>query len=121
MTTPSLVDREAIRDAVITVADVANCSLYWRQTLGPGEAMIRLARTESDDSGFGYINTWEVWVGLGQDPVSSENLLDNIGPALLEAVEPVLARPSLTPSELVPMPGGPAVYGLIIQGARAAG
>lgn len=109
--------RQAIADAVSAVPDVT-CTPTYRQSLGPGDAMVRLARTVPADNGFGHINTWQVWIGLPQDLATAEEWIDVHAPALLTAVRGELAATSLTPADLVITPGGPVTNGLILEGAR---
>lgn len=111
--------REDIAAAVSAVPGVT-CTPTYRQSLGPGDAMVRLARTVPADNGFGHINTWQVWIGLPQDLATAEEWIDAHAAALLAAVAPELAGTSLTPADLVVLPGGPVVNGLILEGAREA-
>lgn len=115
----SAADRQALAAAVSTV-DGVTCTPYYRQALGPGQGMVRLARTEPAANGFGHVNTWQIWIGLPQDMTAAEMWIDDHAQALLAALKRELVGTRATPAELVITPGSPAVYGLVLEGSRGA-
>ncbi len=70
-----LADRQAIADAASTVAGVT-CTPQYRLSLNPGDACVRLTVANRAANGFGFVNTWQVWVALSQDLATAEAWLD---------------------------------------------
>jgi hypothetical protein len=91
--------RQALADAANTVVGI-NCTPYFRQSTKPGDAMVRLDRKRRDDSGFGFMATWQVVVILPQDFAAAEKYLDEMAPALVEAVSQELVITDVTPQQL---------------------
>lgn len=111
-------DREAIATAASTVTGV-KCSPYYRQSLKPGDACVRLQVRTRSANGFGYVNTWQVWLALPQDVAAAEKWLDTHSDALEEALarEFIGGVQTITPAELV-LGNGATTNGVIYQGAR---
>jgi len=100
-------------------AKVARCYPRYRQTVRPGDAWVRLAARNRASNGFGYVDTWEVWLVLPQKLDDAEKWLDDHLGELLTALDRPLffnGVDSVLPSELVL--GSNAVNGVILQGAR---
>lgn len=120
---------EAFREAV---ADAANAYLiaalggvqedakyvspYYRQTLRPGDGWVSLGGWERDESGFSFMDTWELRVVLPQNLRDAEIWIDTHGEPLVNALKPHLTILALTPVTLVMDTG--QVPGLVIQGVR---
>lgn len=107
--------REAIA-AAMSAVDGVNCTPYFRQSLKPGDACVRFGTSVRAQNGFGFVNTWEVWLALHQDIATGEKWLDDHLPSLLAALDPELVVTSVTPAEL--LLGGTSTNGVIIAGAR---
>lgn len=112
----SAATRTAIADAASTVTGVT-CTPYYRQSLRPGDACVRLARRDRDASRLGWIDTWQVWLALPQDVAAAEAWLDAHMADLVAALRPELVVTSIAPAELVL--GANTVSGAVIEGARA--
>ncbi|HWI43265.1 MAG TPA: hypothetical protein VNS81_06565 [Nocardioides sp.] len=110
--------RAAIAAAASTVAGV-NCSPYYRQSLDPGDACVRLSVRTKASNGFGYVDTWQVWLALPQDVEDAEKWLDDRGAEVVAALNPefIGGIRTITPAELV-LGGGTATNGVIYEGAR---
>lgn len=110
--------REAIAAAASSVAGV-KCTPYYRQSLKPGDACVRLQVRTRSANGFGYVDTWQVWLALPQDVAAAEKWLDQHGPALVEALDPefIGGVQTITPAELV-LGNGHTTNGVIYQGPR---
>jgi hypothetical protein len=107
--------RDEIAAAASTVAGV-NVTPYYRQNLQAGQGFVRLHAKARDNSGFGWMDTWQVWLALPQDIPTAEAWLDDTTPALIEALSPVLVLTTVTPSTLVV--DANSVPGVVIEGAR---
>ena len=109
------------RDELATVAtalDGINVTAHYRQSLKPGDGFVKWNGRDRDDSGLGWIDTWQVWVALPQDIGAAETwITDHLG-ALIEAVDDVLVVTSIIPREL--LLGTKPTNGLIIEGTRPA-
>lgn len=110
--------RTAIAAAASTVTGV-KCTPYYRQSLKPGDACVRLLVRTKAVNGFGFVDTWQVWLALPQDVATAEKWLDEHGAALLEALKPefIGGIQTVTPAELV-LGTGASTNGVIYQGAR---
>lgn len=109
--------RDDIAAAASQTADVEIVS-YYRQTLTSGYGFVKWARRDRDDSGLGWIDTWQVWVGLPQDVKASEKWLEGHLAELVSNVDEELVVTVVSPAELV-LDGG-STNGLIIEGTRSA-
>lgn len=76
--------REELAAAATTV-DGITCSPYYRQTLKPGEAMVRYDRT--DRQKFGGVVTWQIAILLPEDTADAERYLDKLVPDVADALE----------------------------------
>lgn len=95
-----------------------NCSPYYTQTSNPLAAFVRLASSTRDESGFGFMDTVEVWVVLSQDVRAAEEQLDELLPGLLAALQAELVVTTVTPSQLTFKTG--TVNGVVVAGTRPA-
>lgn len=107
--------REDIAAAASSVEGVS-VSPYFRQVVKPGEGMVRLARRSRDDSGLGFIDTWQVWIAGSQDVAITEKSIEQMMPALITSLSEVMVITTITPSELVFQ--NITVPGVIYEGAR---
>lgn len=112
----SAATRAAIAAAASTVEPV-KCTPYFRQTTKPGDGMVRLERQERDDSGLGFLATWQVLIVLPQDVATAEKWLDTNAPALVDALSEVLIVTTVEPRELAPETGG-RIPVVVITGIR---
>lgn len=108
--------RQALAAAVNTVEGM-HCSAYYVQTTTAGNAMVRLDRMRRDDSGFGFMNTWQVLVILPSGIAAAEKYLEEKLPLLLPAVGEEMVVTTVTPSELV-LDNGSRIPCVAIEGAR---
>ena len=92
--------REAIAAAASSV-DGVKCSPWFRQTTKPGSAHVTYGRSFRDESGFGFMNVWQVLVVLPQDIAAAEKWIAAKGDALLEA----LGEPLVVTGRLVSVDG----------------
>lgn len=115
----SAATRQEIAQAA-TVPGVVNCTPRYRQSLKPGDEFVKLGQRVRASNGFGYIDTWQVWLALPQDIGAAEKWIDDHLDALVAALNDarVFLRDveTVTPAELVL--GAVAVNGLILEGAR---
>lgn len=93
-----------------------NVSPNFRQSLKSGDGFVRLASRVRGDNGFGWIDTWEVWVALPQDVVAGEKWLETNLQDLMDALDEELVVTSAAPAELA-LPQA-TVNGLIVAGTR---
>lgn len=110
--------RTALAAAASTVTGV-KCSPYYRQSLKPGDACVRLSVRTKAANGFGYVDTWQVWLALPQDVTAAEKWLDDRGAEVLAALNPEFLGGvrTVTPAELILGSGHPT-NGVIYEGAR---
>lgn len=107
--------RDDLATAISTL-DGVTCTPYHEQTTRLGAAMVRLDRRTRDDSGFGYMNTWQVVVILPQNIADAEKWIEDNGDDLIAAAEDLLTVLSLTPSQL-PV-GSSLVPCVVLEGVR---
>lgn len=103
--------------AALSVVDGIKCTPNFRQTTKPGDAMVRLERMTRDESGFSYMNTWQVLVILPQDIATAEKYLDTRVDSLVTAVSEELVVTSVTPQQLSIDTG--LVPVVVVEGNRA--
>lgn len=113
--------RQELATAASTVipvggTDPLNVTPYYRQSLTPGHGFVRLANKARSTDGFGFMDTWEVWLALPQDIPTAEKWLENNTDALIAALAPLMVITTITPSELVL--DANSVPGVVIAGAR---
>lgn len=106
-----------ISEAASSVPGVS-CTPYHRTLTKQGQACVRLAARNRSSNGFGFLDTWQVWVALGQDIASAERWLDDNVTDMTDALasEFIGGVQSITPAELVF--GTTSVNGVIFEGAR---
>lgn len=109
--------REDIATAASTVAGV-NVTPYYRQNLRSGSGFVRLGPRNRPDNGFGWLDTWEVWIAAPADIEAAEKWIEAKQDALLAALDAEMIVSSLTPSELVL--GSTTTPGIVISGVRGA-
>ncbi|HEY0889655.1 MAG TPA: hypothetical protein VGE38_08605 [Nocardioides sp.] len=112
----SAATRQAIAAAANTVTGIS-CTPYHRQSLKPGDGCVRLANRKRSATGFGYVDTWQVWVALAQNVADAEKWLDDHTTELADALEAEISVQSITPAQLQ-IGAGAAVNGVIVEGAR---
>jgi hypothetical protein len=78
-----------------------NVTPYFRQVTKSGEGHVTRGQRVPDDSGFGWIETYEVLIPLSPDVAAAEKLLEAIEDDLLAALHPVMVVQSVTPTELI--------------------
>lgn len=111
--------REALAAAANTVqvGGVAlNVQPFYRQSAKPGDGWVALVGLTRDDSGFGFMERWQVNVALHQDVATAERWIEDNVDQLLEALGPELIVTDVVPSQLVMDQG--KVPGLVIEGTR---
>jgi len=112
----SNIDTRAAIAAAASTVDGVTCTPNYRQSLSPGDAFVRLDRRARSENGYGYMDTWQVWLALPQDQASAETWLDTNIDALTAALSAEIVVTAITPAELVP--GPTPVNGVIFEGAR---
>lgn len=110
-------DVRAALAAAASSVDGINCSPYFRQSTKPGDAMVRFERDARDESGFGFMRTWQVMVMLPQDLAAAEKYLDANLDAIVAAVAEELVITTVTPQQLALDTG--LVPCVLIEGVRA--
>lgn len=108
--------REAIAAAANTVEGV-NVSPWYRQSTKPGDGFVALARSERDESRFGFINKWEVLVALPSNLRDAERKFADLMDPLLAALKTELIVTAFYPSNLAF--GTDSVPCVVIEGSRA--
>ncbi|MBS2939586.1 hypothetical protein KDN32_17745 [Nocardioides sp. J2M5] len=107
--------RADIAAAASTVVGLDIAAEY-RQSLQPFTGFVKWNGLNRDDSGLGWIDTWQVWVALPQDVKAAEQWIATHLRDLLVALADELYVTTATPADLV-LEGG-STNGLIIEGAR---
>lgn len=102
--------------AALTAVPGVNVAPYYRQNAQPGMGFIRLHAKTRDDTGMGFMDTWQAWILLPQDLAAAELWLETNLPALIAAAAPHIVITTITPSQLVLEQG--TVPGVVIEGAR---
>lgn len=102
------------------IGGLASIPVYDRyvQSLQPGHAFLKWNGRIRDDSGLGWIDSWQVWVALSQDVAAAEQWMDINLDDLIAAADGELVVTSVDPAELVL--GSSTTNGLIITGTRSA-
>lgn len=103
--------------AAVSNLDGITCSKYYKQSAKAGTAMVRLAATRVDDTGFGWVETWQVLVVLPSDRAASEVWLDDMFEPLADALAEVLIVQSFTPTDVV-FDSGATIPAVVIEGVR---
>jgi hypothetical protein len=108
--------RSEIATAASTVEGFTVTPEY-RQTLKPGEGFVKWSGRARDDSGLGWIDTWQVWIAFPQVITESEKWLTDHLDALVAAIDTELVVTTATAADLIL--GSTATNGLIIEGTRS--
>jgi hypothetical protein len=107
--------RQAIADAAKTVTGI-KCTPNYRQLTKPGDACVRLANRARSENGYGFMDTWQVWLALPQDLVAGETYLDAHIDTIIGALSDQLVITTVTPADL--LFGQNPVNGVIFEGVR---
>jgi hypothetical protein len=108
--------REELAEAANTVEGL-DVSPTYRQSLAPKQGLVRFARRDRPQNGFGWLETWQVWIAMAQDLYGAELALEVIQDELMDALGDVMTVTSLVPSDLV-LPNNPIVPGIVVEGVR---
>lgn len=103
--------------AAAATASGVDVSPDYRQTLQPYAGFVKWSGRNRDDSGFGWIDVWQVWLALPQDVRTAEQWLGEHLAPLVAAVDAELVVTTVSPAELVL--DASKTNGLIIEGTRA--
>ncbi|MBC7269899.1 MAG: hypothetical protein H5T76_14495 [Streptomyces sp.] len=113
----SAVDRAAIAAAASSV-DGVNVTPYYRQSLRTGSGFVRMGPRNRPSNGFGWLDTWEVWIAAPADIEAAEKWIESKQDDLLAALDAEMLVSSLTPSDLTV--GQTTTPGIVISGVRGA-
>jgi hypothetical protein len=108
--------RAAFAAAANGVLGDKRCAPYYRTTTRPGDAWVSFARRDRDDTGFGYMDSWEIRVALSQDLATAEAWVDEHSDDLADAIATELVVTAVVMVTLVTDTGN--TPGLIIEGVR---
>jgi hypothetical protein len=108
--------REDIAAAVSTVEGV-NVTPFHRQSLKTGDGFVRLSVRTRPSNGFGWIDTWEVWIAVPAGIAAAEKWIDEKADALLEALAPEMQVQTMTPFDLTVGPNT-TIPGIVVSGVR---
>lgn len=107
--------RSELADAANDVEGV-NVKPYYRQSTKPGDGWVSLASYDRDDTGFSFMDTWEVRIILHSDLRTAEEWVEDHGDSLIGALSPHLIIMSLALVTFVADAGN--IPGLLITGVR---
>lgn len=110
--------RDTIADAANTVTGV-NVSPRFRQSLKVGDGVVWWVRREREAGGFGWVDTWQVFIALPQDMPAAEKWLTDTMPELVEALDTELFVTAAEPIEFRPAGINP-INGVAVTGTRPA-
>ena len=102
--------------AAATLDGITKVTPNYRQTLKAGDGFVRLASRARGDNGFGWVDTWEVWIALPQNVPDAEKWLEEHLDDLMASVDTELVVTRAAPAELA-LPNA-VVNGLIVAGSR---
>lgn len=108
--------RDDLAAAASGVLGVKTVSPYYRQTTKTGDGWVSLGRRDRDDTGFGFMDTWEIRVIAGQDLADAERWTETHADALVTALATHLVITAVIPVTLVMDTGN--IPGLVIEGVR---
>lgn len=103
--------------AAATASGVVNVTPFSRQNPNPGEGSVRLDRRFPDESGFGWMDAWQVIIFLPQDLQAAEAWMDLNLTTVMEAVAAAMYVTEATPGQITLDTG--SVPGVIIAGTTA--
>lgn len=102
--------------AAATLAGITNVTAHYRQSLKTGDGFVELVSRARGDNGFGWVDTWGVWIGLPQDVKAAEQWLEEHLAALMESIDRELVVITAGPANRVL--GGQVSNGVSITGTR---
>ena len=102
--------------AAASTVDGVTCASNHRQLTRLGDACVRFVSNARDDSGFGFLTTWQVWIALHQDIATAEKWIDDHTDALIAALSPEMTVTTIAPAEL--NFGTNSIPGVIVEGIR---
>lgn len=94
-----------------------NVAQFYRQTAKVMDGWVSLVGMDRDDTGFGFMDRWQVTVVLHQDVKAAELWIEANVDALLAALAPQLIVTTVVPAQLTLDLG--RVPGLVVEGVRA--
>lgn len=110
--------RSEIAAAASAVTGV-NVSPYYRQGLKTGDGFVSLVSRTRGDNGFGYVDTWGVFVAIPQDVKAAEEWLEaNLTP-LMDALDAEIVVQTASPDTFT-LRDGVATNAVNITGTREA-
>lgn len=107
--------RTDLATAASSVAGV-KVTPYYRQNLTPGNGFVRLGAKNKPSNGFGWLDTWEVWIAVPSNIEDAEKWIESKSGTLLDALEAEMLVQSLTPMELTI--GSITSPGIVVSGVR---
>lgn len=107
--------REDLATAASTVAGL-KVTPYYRQNLTTGNGFVRLASRAKPENGFGWLDTWEIWIAGPSEIEAAEKWIEAKQDALLAALEAEMHINTLTPSDLTV--GTTSTPGIVVSGVR---
>lgn len=110
--------RADIAAAATLVAGV-NVSPYFRQNLKAGDGFVTFVSRARGDNGFGFVDTWGVFVAIPQDVKAAEEWLDANLDTLLAELDVEILVQTVAPDTFT-LPGGASVNAVSITGTREA-
>lgn len=109
--------REDIAAAASTV-DGINVSPTIRESTKVGDGWLRLNKMTRADNGYGFINTWDIFIVVPQDNASAETWLDENAGLLEDALHRELYVTTITPTSISLETSGTSVWAVHISGTR---
>lgn len=109
--------RAAIANA-LNVTGLVHVEEHYTQLARPGDGFVKWASRGREANGFGWIDTWQVWIQLPQDVQDAEQWLTWHLDTLIAAADTELVVTTVTPAELVL--ADRTTNGLIFEGTRHA-
>jgi hypothetical protein len=102
--------------AATSAVEGVNVTATYRQSLKAGDGFVKWNGRVRDDSGLGWMDSWQVWIALPQDVNAAEAWISEHLDPLIVAVDEFLIVTAATPAEL--LLGAKPTNGLIIEGTR---
>jgi hypothetical protein len=107
--------RDELAAAASTI-DGITVTAGFRQVTAPGDGFVQRSTIATDPSGFGWLQTWRIFVCAGQDMAAAEAFYDEHAAQLLTALRRQLLDLALEPQELVY--GTATTNALVLTGTR---
>lgn len=101
-----------------SLAGVTNVTPTYRQSLKPGDGFVELLSRARGDNGFGWVDTWGVWIALAQDVKAAEEWLEQHLTVLMESIDASRALDVTTAAPANRVLGGQVSNGVSITGTR---